>query len=354
MSPEGNWQEEIRGTLKSLEELKDFFSSSPSHFEQLNFDFDFKKYPLFLPRKFATKILAHPINSPLWKQFIPNPAELKIDGEIDPIGDQLYNQAPQIIHRYKNRVLFTPTSLCPIHCRYCFRKNELYSGEDFLRAQFEKTLNYLQEQTSINEIIFTGGDPLMLSNSKLHHYFLEFSKIPHIKYLRLHTRFPVIIPSRVDTELIDILSFAKSKFKRLFISIHVNHLDEIDFENGQKIQMLANHFELLSQTVLLKGVNDSSQSLISLFEKLADLGVTPYYLHHPDRAQGTSHFWLSLEEGRKIYSKLRDSLSGWALPQYIIDIPNGEGKTQAFNPESFEFSQNLIGRYGQNVSVAYK
>lgn len=303
------------------------------------------KYPLRIPKEYLTKI---EVSSALKLQFLPDERELDSTGSDDPIGDKVHFKAPQLIHRYENRVLFTPTSVCPINCRYCFRKNELYESDELFDADFKKTLSYLTEHSEVNEIIFTGGDPLMLSDKKIKYYLEAFSKIPHIKFIRFHSRVPVITPKRISNELIEILnSFFEFKTQ---IVIHTNHVDELGSEEELAINKLTDaRIELLSQSVLLKGVNNNVEALYKLILKLVEFNIRPYYLHHPDKVKGGMHFYLSITEGRRIYAKLKSKLSGWMLPRYIIDIDGGQGKVDAFNPETFEYSGTLINKDSQLI-----
>ena len=338
------WQIEFREALKNNDDLNLFFGQ----------DFPKTKYPLFIPKKFAQKILNLGNGSPLWKQFIPHQDENNQAGLFDPIGDKVHSKGNQLIHRYMNRVLFMPTAICPIHCRYCFRKNELADEErsDLFDQNFYATKEYLQKHSEVNEIIFTGGDPLILSNEKLAGYIQEFAEIESLKYIRFHSRTPIILPSRIDDGLIAILTSSAHLFKRSMLMIHVNHFLEIDEEVETAISHLTNAgIEVYSQTVLLKGVNDTTSELAMLYTKLSDLKVRPYYLHHPDHTLGAMHFHLSLEEGRKIVLPLHDQLPGWSIPQYVIDIPGGEGKIPALNPEKFAFSGTLLNRHGEAIKI---
>ncbi len=337
-----NWHDDYRSALKTSAELEHFFGTS----------FPPTNYPIFIPLNLAKRIKEKGVHSVLGLQFLPNNLENADLGLIDPIGDQVHQKTKQLIHRYHNRALFVPTQNCPVICRYCFRKNELYADDAVFKQDLEETKKYLIDHPEIEEIIFTGGDPLMISNSKLENYLEFFKNISSIKYIRIHTRSPVTMPSRIDAELLEILKNYSQKFTRLMVMVHVNHRDELEHEEIHAIKNMAQyHIELFSQTVLLKGINDSTEALYDLFKQLINLKVTPYYLHHPDNVKGGMHFSLSLEEGRKIYQPLRDLLSGWAIPQYIVDIPGGEGKTPAYNPENFNFSGSLINKSGQLVHV---
>lgn len=337
------WQITLSQSIKTLQQLKEALSQERALAKSLPLNFPEKTYPILIPRPFLKKMLNSP---PLWKQFIPQEEEVAKWGFKDPIGDQTHQKTKQLIHRYENRALFIPTSTCPIHCRYCFRKNELPVKNQIFYSDFKNTLAYLTKHGEIEEIIFTGGDPLVLNDSKLDFYLREFSKIPHIKIIRFHSRMPVIIPERIDQSFIHTLKSYENRF-HLALMIHINHPDEWSDELEKNIQALKSFCSLFSQTVLLKDVNDSPQTLSSLFKTLSLSHIIPYYLHHPDQAQGSLHFSLPLEEGRRIYAQLRRSLSGWMLPQYIIDIPQGYGKTPAFNPETYQFSGRLIDLKGE-------
>jgi lysine 2,3-aminomutase len=338
-----NWTTEFKASFKNINDLYSFLEwDLTPELRKVS-----ETYPIFIPKNLAKKIKHEGPDGVLAKQFLPSPLEIdsKINAEglKDPIGDNLNHKAPQLIHRYHSRVLFTPTSICPVLCRYCFRKNELSANEEIFHQDFEKTLHYLQSNAQISEIIFTGGDPLTLSNEKLSFYFSEFSKIKTIKDIRFHSRYPVILPERLDADFHEIIKKAAKDFRTITLAIHCNHVHELDDHSRDAIQALkALPLQLLSQTVLLKDVNDSTEALVELFNAFIDLKIRPYYLHHPDKVLGGMHFDLSLEEGRKIYHSLRMKLPGWAIPHYILDSAEGTGKLPAFNPESFQFSGKLI------------
>lgn len=343
-----SWTNEFKDSFKDLRELYHFLDwPQKVVLEEVS-----KKYPIFIPKSLALKIKDQGPDGVLAREFLPHSDELLEQGFDDPIGDKNFFKAPQLIHRYYSRVLFTPTTVCPVHCRYCFRKNELNSPEEIFQQDFEQTLKYLNDHPEISEVIFTGGDPLTLSNQRLEKYLRSFAQIKSIKDIRFHSRYPVILPSRLDEEFSSLLTWASSNFRTVTLAIHANHISEFDEANRKAIQELhRSGVQLLSQTVLLKGVNDDSQTLIDLFEHFLDLKIRPYYLHHPDQVKGGLHFYLSLETGRKIYQTLRDKLPGWALPHYVIDIPEGHGKVTAYNPEATTFSGQLITRTGEKRTL---
>jgi lysine 2,3-aminomutase len=289
------------------------------------------RYPLFVPLKLADRIRELGPSSALWRQFVPQALEddelYQSSGFVDPIGDQIHLQAPQIVHRYANRLLFMPTSLCPVACRYCFRKNELAFDADMFRGPLSTTLEYLKAHPEVDEVIFSGGDPLILSDQKLLMYAEAFAGLGTVKYLRLHTRTPAVMPSRVTPGLLEFLDMAQRRFSRVALAIHCNHLEEIDQDVSLAFSRLrATGVELLAQTVLLKNINNRVSALAELFRRLSELGARPYYLHHPDQVRGAQHFGLDLEEGQALYRELRRVLPGWMLPHYVVDDPRGTGK----------------------------
>ncbi len=346
------WTNEFRQSFRNAADLYAFLDLPLDRDIQLVA----KTYPVFVPRKLAQKIKNAGNRGPLALQFLPSQQELEENinknALPDPIGDKKYLKAPQLIHRYATRALFTPTNICPVHCRYCFRKNELNQIDEMFHQDFEQTLNYLRLHPEISELIFTGGDPLTLTNDKLETYLRSIAEIKSIKDIRFHSRYPVIMPERIDQGLMDLLKNLSQKFRTVSIGIHANHPDEFDGDNRLAIKKLnQTGVQLLSQTVLLRHVNTSGEALLTLMETFIDLKVRPYYLHHPDQVKGGIHFYIPLEEGRRLYSSLRTKLPGWGVPQYVIDIPEGHGKVPAYNPENAMFSGQLIDRDGQIVLI---
>lgn len=311
-----SWQEEFRGAIKTSRELAAFLETNIPK----------QPYKVFIPTSFAYRIKEAGMNSALWKQFIPSTEENNTAGFHDPIGDKIHAKDNGIIHRYKNRILFSPTTICPINCRYCFRKNELEQQEDFLKANLNKLIEYLFNHPEVEEVILTGGDPLILSNKKLEEIFIYLSKVSTVKYIRLHSRTPVILPRRMDNDLYDLFKSYQDKFEAITLAIHTNHSTELTSNFFDKIAPFKD-FNLISQSVLLKGVNNSTTELVDLFKALNKAGIRPYYLHHPDQVMGGGHFYLSQEEGALIYTALRNNLPGWMIPHYVVDSPMGTGKT---------------------------
>lgn len=273
------------------------------------------------------------INSPddaIGRQVIPSLAELEDTAVgIDPLCEERQSPAPQVIHRYPHRVVLLVSNQCAVHCRFCMRKRRVGGGQVPLET-IERGIAYIRDHTQINEVILSGGDPLMRSDQTLEHLIASLRAIPHIRQLRVHTRMPAVLPARITPALVDLLS----RFHPLYLNIHFNHPDEITPASQTACRLLADAgIPLGSQTVLLKGVNDQAHVLHRLFEGLMTLRVRPYYLHQLDRVPGTQHFRVSVDRGLKLLGALRGHLSGMAMPHYMIDLPGGGGKV-ALAPEA--------------------
>jgi lysine 2,3-aminomutase len=263
---------------------------------------------------------------PIFAQYVPQAAELdaRPDELADPIGDDVHEKLKGLVHRYGDRVLLKPTQTCAVYCRFCFRREKVGGGVAGLTAaEIDRALAYVAAHREINEVILTGGDPLVLSPRRLAEIVARIAAIPHVSLLRLHTRVPLVEPARVTRELVKALRLHPSAH----MVLHVNHAQELSPAVAKGLALLADGgVPLLSQSVLLKGVNDDCEVLAALFGALVRLRVKPYYLHHLDKARGTSHFRVSLQRGRELMAGLRGRISGFALPTYVIDIPGGFGK----------------------------
>lgn len=276
------------------------------------------------------------------KQFIFSVEENnQEEGLDDPIYDSYFQKTSQIIHKYSNRVLFLATKYCGVICRFCFRKNSLNDDQSSLYSEdFSKTFHYLKEHTEIEEMIFSGGDPLTLTNAKIKNILDKISPITHIKIIRFHTKILSANPKRIDQKFADLLEIFKQRFQFIFV-FHINHSEEIDEYFITQLSFLQPYLKL-SQTVLLKGINNNTKILVDLFKSISFNNIKPYYLHHPDQAKGAMHFFLSIKEGREIYHSLFQHLSGWMIPQYVLDLPMGKGKIPLYNPETLSEPNSLI------------
>jgi lysine 2,3-aminomutase len=263
---------------------------------------------------------------PIARQFVPSAAELTTtpDERADPIGDRLLSPVKGIVHRYPDRVLLKPSHVCPVYCRFCFRREQIGpAGEVLSDAELETALDYIRARPEIWEVIVTGGDPFVLSPRRLRTIMRALDAIPHLGVIRFHTRVPVVDPRRVNAGLVAALAAEKA----VYVAIHANHPRELTEAARAACTRLAKAgIPLLGQTVLLKGVNDDAATLTALFRGLVAMRIKPYYLHHPDLARGTAGFRPSLAEGRALMRQLRGRVSGLCQPTYVLDLPGGCGK----------------------------
>ncbi len=263
---------------------------------------------------------------PIARQFVPTADELITTPEelADPIGDAAHSPIPGIVHRYPDRVLLKPLHVCPVYCRFCFRREHVGPGGEMLnQEELDAALAYVRGNPAIWEVILTGGDPLMLSPRRLGAILDALEAIPHVATLRIHSRVPVVDPGQDRPALLAVLD----RQKPLWIAVHSNHPRELTGAAKAACRALTRAgVGLLGQTVLLRGVNDNPAILETLFRAMVAERIKPYYLHHPDLAPGTAHFRLSIAEGRAIMLTLRGRLSGLAQPTYVLDIPGGAGK----------------------------
>lgn len=258
-------------------------------------------------------------------QFVPSAAELITRPEelADPIGDAAHAPTPGLTHRYPDRVILHTTQTCEVYCRFCFRRETVGEDGPLPDAALTGALEYIRATPAIWEVILTGGDPLTLSPRRLRVLLQQLADIPHVDVIRFHTRVPVVAPDRITDALLDALKTRPT----VYIVVHSNHADELTPQAQAALARLANQgIPLLSQTVLLNGVNNSVAALTDLFRALIRNRVKPYYLHHCDLARGTSHFRTSIAEGQALMAALRGNLSGICLPTYVLDLPGGHGK----------------------------
>lgn len=259
-------------------------------------------------------------------QFVPSVLELNehpAESE-DPIGDAVHSPLPGIIHRYKDRLLLNVIQTCAVYCRFCFRRENVGPGNGGLTpGQLDSALEYISEDENIWEVILSGGDPLTLAPRRLADIMRRLAAISHVGIVRFHTRIPTVAPEKITSELIAALK----QHPATYVVIHVNHADELTPGVAEKLAVLVDAgIPLLSQTVLLKGLNDCPKVLTGLFKTLLVNRVKPYYLHHGDLAKGTSHFRTSISRGQEIMKEMRGPVSGLCQPHYVLDVPGGHGK----------------------------
>ena len=265
---------------------------------------------------------------PIARQFLPDARELIASpGENgDPIGDDAHSPVKGIVHRYPDRVLLKPLHACAVYCRFCFRREVVGPGGDGLltAAELDAAFAYIAATPAIWEVIVTGGDPLVLSPRRLRDLSRRLAAIPHVKVVRFHTRVPAVDPQAITAERIEAL---KAPGKTTWVALHANHARELTPAAREAIGRIVDAgIPMVSQTVLLKGVNDDPAALADLMRAFVEARVKPYYLHHGDYAPGTAHFRTGIGEGQALMRSLRGDLSGLAQPTYVLDIPGGHGK----------------------------
>jgi lysine 2,3-aminomutase len=278
-------------------------------------------------------------NDPIARQYVPSSLELAIAPEerADPIGDDAHAPLKGLVHRHPDRVLLKPTLACAVHCRFCFRREALAEPETLSDGELAAALAYVRAHPEIKEAILTGGDPLVLSPTRLARLVTALSAIPHLTTLRIHTRVPVAAPGLVTDGLIAALATDKA----MYAVVHVNHARELgDAAKAACRALLDAGIPILSQSVLLKGVNDTVDALAQLFEALVAARIKPYYLHHCDLVRGAAHFRTSIARGRALMAEVRRRVSGLALPTYVLDIPDGFGKV----PLGPDYGPDAMGR----------
>ncbi|HJN37701.1 MAG TPA: EF-P beta-lysylation protein EpmB [Gammaproteobacteria bacterium] len=285
------------------------------------------EFRLRVPKEFVDLMEKGNPTDPLLLQVLSSQEELQsYDGFVkDPLDESSFQPIPGVIHKYKNRVLWVLSGGCAIHCRYCFRRHFPYSHHQWDKNQWKNALNYLVDHPEINEVILSGGDPLMLSDVEIQGVFDRLSLISSVKTIRIHTRLPVVIPKRLTPLLCRIFDNCNTK---LVIVFHINHPNEIGDELVSSLQSLPSHVVKLNQSVLLKGINDDANVLAHLSMKLFQQAIMPYYLHQLDPVQGAAHFEVPLARAQCIYRELAAAVSGYLLPRWVQELPNQPNKTQ--------------------------
>ena len=281
-----------------------------------------------VPRTYVAKMQPGNADDPLLKQILPGLDENAGTGVMDPVADLNAMATPGLLHKYHGRVLLVTTGACAIHCRYCFRRHFPYTRANPGKHAWHDALAYINTHDDVHEVILSGGDPLVMDNTKLGELLQLLERIPHVKWLRIHTRLPVVLPARIDKELLDLLQ--NTRFTTSMV-IHANHANEIGLNERRAFNELANiNIRLLNQSVLLKGVNDSSDALIDLSHRLYETGVLPYYLHLLDPVQGAMHFDVPKNEAIQIIDTLKESLPGFLVPRLVREEPGKRSKTAIF------------------------
>ena len=315
------WREIQRKNFTRIHDLSDFLELSSTLRAQL---VERSLFTLNVPYRLAAKMEKNTLDDPLFRQFVPLREEEISSPDLldDPLQDRAFRKTNKLLKKYKRRALMITTGACVMNCRFCFRKNFPYETEI---PGFDKELETIRNDPTLNEIILSGGDPISLSDSTLGLLLVALDEISHVKRIRFHTRFPIGIPERIDDSFLALL--AKNRKQIVFI-LHCNHPRELDPEVAaslKKVQKLG--IPLLNQSVLLRKVNDDEKTLLELMEALTDIGVIPYYLHLNDRIAGGGHFDVSRERGEELIRYLQEHASGYGVPRLVREEPHHKSKT---------------------------
>ncbi len=319
-----SWQNEMMDAFRDVERLLDYLELDGADQQQvLSLPEDFR---LLVPKSYVDKIKKNDWTDPLLKQILPLSLEQQaFDGfTVDPVGDANARMANGVLQKYQGRVLLITTGACAVHCRYCFRRHFPYADAMADKKHWQDTLDYIEKDRSLHEVILSGGDPFMLPDARLASMCNDLASISHVKTLRFHTRLPVILPSRINDAF---LSWLAPLPVRKVVVIHANHANEIDDQTGAALKHLAEHqITLLNQSVLLKGVNDHARILMELSLRLFEFGVLPYYLHVLDKVQGAAHFDVDEKQAKHLLVALKQSLPGYLVPRLVKEVSGERSK----------------------------
>lgn len=322
---DANWQSQLARAFRNAQELLEFLDLSTETVPIADTPF-----PFLVTHAFAARMVKGNPQDPLLLQVLPKAEELvpKEGFGPDPVSDLEAQRSPGLLQKYQRRALVISTAACAIHCRYCFRRDFPYQEQQTTKSRWESTLNELRSDSALEEVILSGGDPFMLSNERLQEIFKDLSAIPHVERIRIHTRMPVVLPDRIDDGLIELM---KKSTLRIVVVVHSNHPNELDSSVSEALnRILLTGTTLLNQSVLLRGINDSEETLAALSKKLFEMNVLPYYLHALDRATGTAHFEVSMEKSKELANQLRAALPGYLVPKLVQEIPGRDSKTPIF------------------------
>ncbi|MGH2574902.1 MAG: KamA family radical SAM protein [Ignavibacteria bacterium] len=311
------WQQLIKQSVSSVEHVVEKFGVKREIAERLDDFFQARINPYYL------SLIRYP-GDPIWLQCVPDEIELDdMDAQEDPLNEDDMSPVPNITHRYPDRVLFLTTSQCGLYCRFCTRKRKVGDSSKINMKELESAFKYIEDHTEINDVILSGGDPLMLTDSLLEKVLKRLREIPHVQIIRLGTKMPCVLPQRITPQLCEMLK----KYHPIYVNTHFNHPWEITPESKLACEMLADAgCPVGNQTVLLKGVNDDPEIMKELMKKLLAIRVRPYYIYQADLTKGANHFRTPIDVGLEIMDKLRGHISGLAVPYFVIDAPGGGGK----------------------------
>lgn len=319
------WQRELSSAIRDAAELCAALDLPPAAAAEIRAAT--AGFPLLVPRPFLDRMRRGDPRDPLLVQVLPRAEETQVaDGfTADPVGELAARTAPGLIHKYAGRALVLATGACAVHCRYCFRREFPYADSGATLAGVAAAVEAVAADATIEEVILSGGDPLLVDDDRLARLVGRIEAIPHVRRLRIHSRLPVVLPSRVNDGLCDLLAGSRLA---VVVVIHANHPAELDESVAAAVRRLAAaRAILLNQAVLLAGVNDAAATLRGLSQRLVEIGVVPYYLHLLDRVQGAAHFEVATDTARRLHAELRDTLPGYAVPRLVRDEPGAPAKT---------------------------
>ena len=340
------WQNMIRESVHSVDQLVEKFNIDRKDAEDLDEFFQARINPYYL------SLIRYP-GDPIWLQCIPDKVELEdFDAQDDPLMEEAMSPVPNITHRYPDRALFLVTSQCGIYCRFCTRKRKVGDYEKISMKGLETAFQYLEQHTEIRDVILSGGDPLMLTDTMLEKILIRLREIKHIEIIRLGTRMPVILPHRITDKLCNMIK----KYHPVYVNTHFNHPWEVTLQSSKACEMLANAgVPVGNQMVIMKGVNDDPAVVKELMQMLLKIRVRPYYMYMADETKGANHFRTSIETGLKIAEALRGHTSGLAVPHFVIDAPGGGGKIPLLpNYVLHKDEEKIILRNFQNKVYSYQ
>lgn len=323
------WQQALSNAITRPEELLQLLELDPGLLNAAQAAS--QKFTLRVPRSFVARMQKGNLADPLLRQVLPVDAELKTYAtySTDPLGEVTANPLSGVLHKYNGRVLLITTGVCGVNCRYCFRRHFEYTDNNPGSAGWEKALAYIAQDSSIKEVIFSGGDPLIASDKRLAGLARRLEAIPHLTTLRIHTRMPVVLPERITTEFTD--WFSTLRLKPVLV-IHCNHPQEIDQTVATAMLSLKKAgITLLNQSVLLQGVNDDPATLVGLSERLFEIGVLPYYLHLLDKVQGAAHFEVPKATAKALIQKIMTQLPGYLVPKLVWEKAGATSKLPVWN-----------------------
>lgn len=318
----GDWRADLRDAFRDPFALCDHLNLPKSLAETA----EEANFPLLAPRPFVARMQSGDPLDPLFLQVMPSAAEGRQEGlPLDAVGDLAAQRSDGLLQKYQGRALFILAGNCAVNCRYCFRRHYPYAEAPKSDAQWEPALQQIESDPGINEVILSGGDPLVLNDSRIERLVSRLEAIPHVARLRIHTRLPVVVPNRVTNRLCQLITATRLA---TIVVLHINHPSEINHEVAEAVEQLRNSGAmLLNQSVLLKQINDQIDPLTNLCERLVQIGVMPYYLHQLDLVAGVGHFGVPESVGHELIAELRRRLPGYAVPRYVAEIAGEPHKT---------------------------